>query len=394
MSGMKPLCMSLWRPPTLRPQAILLGKMVPEWIRQGVSPVVVSYANQEEWKVGAPIEDVDMFNPVRGLGRIPPIYRFFERRYWARMASLVGNVVSRHGIDVLFSFAYPMVSNIVGAMVKQQTGVPFVSHFSDPHARMPFRNDTPEEDARYMAQERFILEQSDAAVFVNDTLRDKVVSHHPNLSFRAEVIPHCYDPALYPAAKDKDTERTVFSHIGAFYGPRNPETIFKALRRALDASPVLEEKILFRFIGALQSYSGQKEDPVSRLAKQYGLSKVVSVEPAVDYEQSLGFMKASDYLLVIDADFENSPFLPSKVIDYAGAGAPILAVTPKGSPSWDTVSGMGGLVFSHGQVEALSDAIESCLADKRGELDKGVVEQYSVSQTTSRLMGLFSDVLK
>ena len=51
----------------------------------------------------------------------------------------------------------------------------------------------------------------------------------------------------------------------------------------------------------------------------------------VDYRASLRLMPQADALLLIDAALSESPFFPSKLADYLGAGRPILGLTPDGT---------------------------------------------------------------
>ena len=53
--------------------------------------------------------------------------------------------------------------------------------------------------------------------------------------------------------------------------------------------------------------------------------------PRVGYLQSLALAKSADLLLNIDAPAATSVFLPSKLIDYIGAGRPIFGITPAGT---------------------------------------------------------------
>ena len=49
----KPLCLSFRTPPTVRPQAILIGKMIPEWMAQCLEPVIITYESNGDWDIGA-----------------------------------------------------------------------------------------------------------------------------------------------------------------------------------------------------------------------------------------------------------------------------------------------------------------------------------------------------
>ena len=51
----------------------------------------------------------------------------------------------------------------------------------------------------------------------------------------------------------------------------------------------------------------------------------------ISYIKSLEKMQQADILLIIDAAFEKSVFLPSKLIDYLGSKTPILGISPDGT---------------------------------------------------------------
>ena len=71
-------------------------------------------------------------------------------------------------------------------------------------------------------------------------------------------------------------------------------------------------------------------------------------------------MAAADGLLVIDAPAKKSVFLPSKLIDYLGAGRPILGLTSPGT-SANLINQLGGWVASPDDVEAVAAAIKTFL---------------------------------
>src|SRR3989344_9046948 len=57
----KPLCLSFWTPPTNRPKAILICKMIPEWINQGIRPVIVTYEKNGDWNIDTPVYKIPQF---------------------------------------------------------------------------------------------------------------------------------------------------------------------------------------------------------------------------------------------------------------------------------------------------------------------------------------------
>jgi len=70
------------------------------------------------------------------------------------------------------------------------------------------------------------------AIFTNPAAKELVMKKFPKFwAKKAAVIPHCFNAKDYPEIQTKDDGRFVISHIGAFYKIRNPEILFKALKR-------------------------------------------------------------------------------------------------------------------------------------------------------------------
>ena len=78
-NNLKVLCLSFRTPPQVRPQAILIGKMIPEWVRQGVKPIIITYREKEKWQIDLPIYKVDKFQLNRYLRRLPLIANLLEK---------------------------------------------------------------------------------------------------------------------------------------------------------------------------------------------------------------------------------------------------------------------------------------------------------------------------
>ena len=84
--------------------------------------------------------------------------------------------------------------------------------------------------------------------------------------------------------------------------------MFEALRY-LTQQGLLAHQIEFRFVGWVGESTVQS-------IKDFGLQQHISLAAPVCYLPSINEMADADVLVVIDADFESSPFLPSKLFDY------------------------------------------------------------------------------
>lgn len=389
-SQLRPLCLSWWTPPRNDPQAILIGKMIPEWQRQGAAPVVVTLSASGRWNTDVPI----FFVPGPGRGRGTPggrIGRWFARVQRRRAAiRILGSAVAQHRPDVIFSFSAPHETNVLGAQLKRLTGLPFISHFSDPWCDNPYSTLRGWDRGRAIRAERNVVAASDYIVFTNDAaLRMVMGKYEPTEASKALVIPHCFDAASYPAIQP-DPARFVVSYIGTLDHHRNPETLLRALRALFAKAPGLAERFTLRIVGATHLGGRFSARDLQCLIQTYELSNVITCEPAVSYLESLAIMAASNCLVVIDADFSDSPFLPSKVVDYAGSRRPIVGITPPGSPTARLLETLGYTSFSHSQAVELSSFLERLiLQGPAQEPNEEALRRYEVSSTTETLLELF-----
>lgn len=393
MKNIRVLCLSFWTPPVIRPQSILIGKMIPEWVRQGVEPVIMTYDVCGQWDIGVPTFTIPVFKAEGGRGVLRR--NILEWRYYRRMYRTIKAVVERHRPDLVFSFANPQASNILGAMVKQKLGVPFVSHFSDPWIDSPYHHVVSWFGRKKALRlESYIMRQSDAVVFTNEPAKKLVMrKYNPALLQRAYVIPHCYDRNDYPEAA-KSSAKFVISYIGAFYRERSPELVFEALKRVLASDHTLSDRLTLRLVGAASDYTDYKMGDIQTMIERYGLTPIVELVPMVEYRESLAEMKRSDCLIVIDANFAGSPFFPSKAVDYAASKTPIVGVTPPGSPTAEFLAGLGYRSFSYEEIDGLTAYLEDFIQGKiKPTLNMAYLKDFSVEATTAKLLGMFESVL-
>jgi glycosyltransferase involved in cell wall biosynthesis len=392
----RPLCLSFRTPPSNRPQAILISKMLPEWIAQGVIPAVVTYDAGGDWDIGAPVYKISQFDINKYLNKIPFVHGFLRNRYYKGILDEIEGIIKKHSLNMIFSFSNPQESNIIGAMLKKRLGIPFVSYFSDPWYDYPYDPPLrPWTASKILRQESFIVKNSDKAVFVNNQARELIMKKFP-LSWKekAEVIPHCYDLKDYPEDKREDNDKYIFSYIGIFYKDRNPEIFFMAFEKIFKERPELKNKVEIRIIGMSNNYTGYGIQDVEKAVSKYGLEENVKLIPPVSYKESLRYMKLSDCLIVLDLNIPQSPFLPSKVVDYAGSGSIILGITPEDSPARDFLNNLGYKVFNYNQVDDLSVYLKKLiLGEIKINVNQDFLRQYDARNTTVELIKLFNEVL-
>ncbi|MBI2022993.1 hypothetical protein HYT01_00310 [Candidatus Giovannonibacteria bacterium] len=396
----RPLCLSFWTPPTVRPQAILIGKMIPEWIRQGIKPVIVNYGSNGDWEINAQIYKISQFKLNKYLNRIPPLRGYLRRRYYNDIAEQLAGIVKKHDLNIIFSFANPQESNIIGAIVKEKTGVLFVSHFSDPWYDNPWSKMSWWRKKIVLKQETKIIKNSDAVIFINASMRDMVMKKYPReWQDKGAVIHHSFAESDYPLANEevkmkKSKEKFVFSHVGAFYKARNPEILFKALKKIISENRSLSGKIEFRLVGYNSGYTDFTPADMETLINKYDLGSVVKLIGQVGYRDSLQYMQLADCLVLIDVEDAESWCFPSKVVDYAGSGAAILGVTSKDSPVWLFLEKLGYRCFTYGEVDKLAWHMKELIEGRfEKNVNKEYLQEFSAASNIKKLLELFSDLV-
>jgi hypothetical protein len=169
------------------------------------------------------------------------------------------------------------------------------------------------------------------------------------------VLPHSFDPALYPPDAGGGAGEIVVRYTGEFYGRRTPRPLVETLRAVLAEAPRLLAGVRFELIGPV-SEGARAESGLESLPE--GL---VVARPPVGYRESLALAAGADGLLIIDAPAARSVFLPSKLVDYIGAARPILGLTPPGA-SERLIRRLGGWVADPSDAAAMRRATEEFIA--------------------------------
>ena len=287
--------------------------------------------------------------------------------------------------DVLVSFGQPMSDHLAGRRIARRTGARWIAHFSDPWVDSPFRNASRPVTALNRRQEVRTIEETDGLIFTSEETAELVLSNHSrNRNDRIAILPHAFDPALYPDSGARaDSGPLLIRYVGNFYGHRGPAPLFRGLSLLLQDDPGAAKSIRIELVGSFES------DPLNAPEASGLPAGLVRVRGSVDYVDSLRLMRESDLLLVIDAPGPSSPFLPSKLVEYLGARRPILVVSPPG-PATRLAERVGGWTADPGKPAAIAAALSVAVrsaSESRGR-DWGaddVAATFEASRAAERL---------
>lgn len=201
------------------------------------------------------------------------------------------------------------------------------------------------------------------------------------------ALPHSFDEALYPKASEDFHEKLVFSYIGYSDRQRSLEPIVHAVRLLKQRGCPFLKQLEIRFIGNNPRY-------IKDMVLDYFLDDIIQVKDGVGYYDSLRLMRESDWLIHVDAYFEElhssggSIFFAGKLADYIGAGRPIFALTGKGSPADEIVSKYGGVCLGASDITEIANVLEQILI---GNLNPVINEKYRKIYDASNVAQQFDE---
>jgi glycosyltransferase involved in cell wall biosynthesis len=261
--------------------------------------------------------------------------------------------------DVLVTFAFPLIDNIIGLELKRRLGLPWLAHFSDPWVDSPFKIDDRLTRALNARLERSVIEEADRLVFTSHETAELVMKKYPPaLRSKVRVVPHAYEPDCFPLGLRQRDERLTIRYLGDLYLHRTPKPLFEALEILSGMNPDLLKRFCFEIVGEIQGLD-LIEMGFSRLP-----ADLVSLKPRVGYLESLSLMSSASGLMVIDAvvpENTKSVFLPSKLIEYIGAGRPIIGLTPPGTAA-DLIEKLGGWVADPANADHVAIVMQQFLS--------------------------------
>lgn len=308
---------------------------------------------------------------------------------WAAQRCCLDLLASRgaQAYACLMTCAMPIDSHAPGLAAKRvHPRLPWLAHFSDPYANNPLY--PPRGFWQAHARRRFenrVVGAADRLLFVGDGLREHVMGLHPVARDKARTLFHVFDPELYGDATPTDEDVLTVTYLGGLAKRRNIEPLLRVLEH-LKATGAPLERLRFRMVG--------DELAESSAALNAIVPGAAAFVGRVSYLESLRLMREADLLLLIDANVGASPFYPSKLADYFGAGRPVLAITPPYSYSTVLLREAGMPCFGYEELEACADWLARQV---RGEttlpsVRKEALARFEAPAVARRFLDLVAEV--
>jgi glycosyltransferase involved in cell wall biosynthesis len=269
-------------------------------------------------------------------------------------------IVNDEKIDVIVTTSPPASVNLIGAAIKQATGVPWVADLRDSIATNPDRRvdrlavRVKERGQALVA--RSVAKRADVIVAVSDAIADEMRELGAE---RVATIPNGCDFDDFDELEYRPGERFRITHTGSFFGHRDPKPFLTALAEA-------DGDVIVRFVGGLRAADREFADGL-------GLGDRLEEIPHVPRRSALELQRDSEALLLLlpEAGGRGRTVPSGKIFEYLAAERPILAAVPTDGVAADLVRRAdAGVVVAPDDVPALRAAIKGLHARwRKGALD-------------------------
>lgn len=402
--------------PLSNPEAFVNAKLALAFQRRGWEVDIVSrgMAGVERYDYGA--DWSPQFAPLRAFTHEtrypvgPLMRRFLETavgavwtghpihgtRWAAHAIRLAHWLWSRTPYDAILSRAVPDSAHLPALVVGRRWGVPWVANWNDPSGKVsPPPYGTGPDAPVGLRQRRFlgaVVRGASRLTFPSPRLRDYMCQYlGGEARSKSIVIPHIGSGATQVGTRGGSNKFTVV-YAGNITAERSLNAgaflrAFKVFASGLSDRSTAE----FVFMGI------DRAGVVSRAAAELG--SLVRAMGAVPYGAAQELLSRADLLLVLEARARESPFFPAKLVDYAEAGTPILAVTPHESTVGDYLRAHGGGAAVDGADEpgvvsvlrAHYDAWASRTVPPHGD-SRALARQFDPERVTAIYAALFEEL--
>ncbi|MEW6411343.1 MAG: glycosyltransferase [Candidatus Zixiibacteriota bacterium] len=241
--------------------------------------------------------------------------------WYLSAAKMARHLITAKEYDTLITVSDPFTSHLVGLKLKSEFGdTKWLVDIGDPFC---FRYDTPTNNhhlyrrLNYFAEGK-VFDRADAVTVTTDSTRDKYAELFPFAADKIDVIgPLMAEPAegALPQSPLNPNGRKKLVFVGTLYRAiRNPKFLLRVFEAMIMNTGM--SKVELHLFGGLGDCEDILKDSRSRLG-----DKLV-VHGLVPREDVLAAMKNADVLINIGND--NPYQLPSKVVEYAWMGKPVV----------------------------------------------------------------------
>lgn len=311
------------------------------------------------------------------------------------------NIIRKSQPTVIWS-TYPIATaHLIGLLLHQITGIPWVADFRDSMTEDNYPTDKRKRKI-FQWLERATIRHCERAVFTTPGAIEMYQERYQLVpQFRWKLIPNGFDEKNFIRAEERVTPlqtknpgnagQTVLLHSGVIYpSERDPRAFFSAVAKLKERQQINANtlRIVLRSTG--------HDDYIRNLINTKNIDDIVFLEPGISYEAALTEMLAVDGLIIFQAENCNHQ-IPAKVYEYLRAKRPIVAFTDLGGDTANLLRQLGvDTIFPLNDKDKITHGlysfIQKAIGDNAAIAQTNDILRFSRCAATEQLAEVFDSI--
>lgn len=398
--------------PKNNPEAIVNGKLALAFIKEGWDIDIITHNKKTDYEYTEEIDTIWSLLKDHTHKITPPIYSGLSRYLnllvcflktghpiqgvrWAYYAHKAATKLAKQKrYDIIMSRAMPENAHLPALLLSKETKIPWIANWNDPHEEMaPHPWEKPRKFSIIKNHyNKTLLKHINWHTFPSEKMRKYMSNYLSDCVFqKSSVMPHIGLDQKIAGIQDPKYFKICYS--GALYKGRDPSALFSAVNSLISEVPDIKKNIRIILVGKFSNW-------ITDLIQLFSLEEIVTIVEPMSYIKSLNFIAKMDLLFLLETDYTNGIFLPSKIADYSQVNRPIIAMGALNSEVQFILNQYGGGVYiPHSESKTLKNKLNQLYKLwENGLMDSIIAESklsaiFNPSAIINKYNGLFEKLL-
>lgn len=331
---------------------------------------------------------------VRGNFMIPD-----PRKFWIKPSvRYLRDFLSHTPVDAIVSSGPPHSMHLIAMQLHRESFIPWVADFRDPWTNLDFYDDlklTSWADRKHRKLERQVLENANVVLSVGKTMNEEFIQMMKDCKSSTDiskfkVITNGYDESDVFGGKIAPDQKFSIAHLGTMSHARNPEVLWKALKKLSEENPEFKRDLEIKLVGKVDA-------SVADSVRSYGLGDALTLIPYIPHHEVVKVQQQSRLLLLVLNNTRTAKgILTGKFFEYMSAKRPILAVGPvDGDAAEILLKANAGTIAGYNDDEVVYQQVKDFYTQYKSgnlEVNSSGVEQYSRKALTGQLASILNSL--
>jgi glycosyltransferase involved in cell wall biosynthesis len=316
------------------------------------------------------------------------------RAFWVRPSvNFLTKYIKENKIDAIFSDGPPHTNTLIACLLKEKTGIPWLSDFQDPWTQVDYYQRlklTKWANKKHHRLEQRAFKAADKMTIVSPSWkRDLEGIGAKDVS----VLVWGYDEDDFNSLKVSLDKKLTLTHSGLLSYDRHPESLFAAMAELKQELEGFADTFSLQLIG-------QIDTQVKENIKNYGIEDMTNIILQIPRQKSLEYIASSQLTLLLLNQAENvMGRIPGKLFEYLATKRPILCLGPQGSDVDNIITeSKAGCSIDYPEKEKLKTYLKKAYFEfkKMGEIKSTTqnIEQYTNFELTKKVAKLLDTLVE